>query len=89
MARYSLISYHDPKVGAWTIPEPILGCDEESIKNFVQQIERTIKAGKVKAENDGFECFRVGVFDDDEGKIYPCAPEHLVDLHAPQETVAA
>lgn len=82
MAKYSLISYHDPKIGSWTIPQPIQGIGEEAISDFVQNMERTIKAGKVAPENDGFECFRIGVFDDDEGKIIALPqPEHLIDLH--------
>lgn len=84
MARYSLISYHDPKIDSWTIPQPIQGVSDEAIDAFIQNMQRTIKAGKVAPENDGFECFRIAIFDDDTGQIIPCpSKEHLIDLHAP------
>lgn len=83
MAKFSLISYHDPKIDSWTVPQPINGVGEEAIQDFIQNMSRTIKAGKVAPENDGFECYRVAIFDDDTGQIIPCpSKEHLIDLHA-------
>ena len=58
MAKYSLISYKDPKIGSWTVPQPIQGIGDEAIEAFVQNMQRTIKAGKVSPENDGFEFHR-------------------------------
>ena len=82
MAKYSLISYKDPKIGSWTIPQPIQGIGDEAIEAFVQNMQRTIKAGKVPLESDGFECYRIGIFDDDEGKLIPLPQaQHLIDLH--------
>lgn len=81
MAYYSMISYYDPKVEAWTIPEAFLGADEESVKSFVQKLSRTMRAGMVAPENDGFQCFRVAVFDDDSCKFTVFEhPQHLIDL---------
>ena len=89
MAKYSLISYHDPKINSWTLPQPVNGIGEEAMQDFVQNVERTIKAGKVAPENDGFECYRVAVFDDDTGEIIVCpVKEHLIDLHAQKEVEA-
>ena len=81
MALHSLISYRDPVIDAWTVPQLIPGASEEVIKNFVEGLERTIRAGKVVKENDGFECYRVGVFDDNSGKVaVPEHPEFLIRL---------
>lgn len=86
MAFYSLISYKDPKIGAWTIPQAIQGADKESLDFFRQNMERTIKAGKIEKSSDGLECYRIGVFDDDTGKIHLLEqPEHIIDLHAPKD----
>lgn len=87
--NYTLISYRNPVIDTWTIPQPIAGVGEAAEREFIIQTKRACLLGQVKAENIGMEAYVMGTFADGTGKIEVLSqPRLLVVLTIPSSTEA-
>lgn len=87
--NYTLISYRNPVIDTWTIPQPIAGVGEKAEREFVINTKRACLLGQVPPQNIGMEAWVVATFADGTGKIEVLEkPRLLVTLTIPSNTEA-
>lgn len=87
--NYTLISYRNPVIDTWTIPQPIQGVGDEAEQVFITGTKRACLLGQVPEQNIGMEAYAVGTFGDGTGKITVFdQPRLLVTLTIPSSTGA-
>lgn len=87
--NYTLISYRNPVIDTWSIPQPIQGVGEAAERDFIIGTKRACLLGQVPAQNIGMEAYVVATFADGSGKIEVLPqPRLLVTLTIPSSTEA-
>ncbi len=85
--NYTLISYRNPVIDTWTIPQPIAGVGEGAEREFIINTKRACLLGQVPQQNIGMEAYAVATFADGTGKITVFdQPRLLVVLTIPSST---
>lgn len=85
--NYTLISYRNPVIDTWTIPQPIAGVGEGAEREFIINTKRACLLGQVPQQNIGMEAYAVATFADGSGKIQVFdQPRLLVVLTIPSST---
>lgn len=69
MAQYTLVSFYDEELPAWTLPQGVRGVEKTDIEAYKEDLIRSCRKGNVSPSNIGLMVFVIGQFDDNTGKV--------------------